>query len=968
MPAQDQLEIIDPQGRIRFYPLDSAKGITNIGRHIDNDIVINRPGVAAFHAMIDHRNRPITLIVLAQREKTVLDNEPAPVNLPMPLTSWASIEIGGHQIIYLTGDAPAEPAASPTTDGEASPDSQPAGSETALVIPVVSTPPPAVTPIPPDPMAAVTVEYSSRSLAINPGETTTLDVTIANGGYKPLLFQIAFSGLDPTWFQVTPDQIEVPARQRNTVSIIINPPHQSDSHAANYTTVVTVTTPNFEDWKNQQRVAVTLNPFSEFGLTELAPRVQSLSPNKAFALASFEVSNRGNSPTSFRLTAEDERYACRYEFKLPNDPLYQPKQAELRLSPGETGSVQVRVTPSTRHRLGWGARTHYYTVTASPQANVASAQLPRSVLGQVREQPLIGPLIILVFLAAILTGLAFAFRPTIAVFSAVPAHVSAGEEVVLTWSASSISDLRINPDVGRVDGPDGRLTISPTHDTVYVLIAENFLTWLNPNWFRATREITVLVDPVLPSILFTTDRDTISAGESINLSWQVANAEQLILNINGRPEAIPPAQFTSSRTIELTQDTLFVLRAVNPYTTDEGVTATITVRVAAGTPVPQETAASQPAPVIDRFEISPEQITQGQQTTIFWSVTGVDKVLIDPLPGEFPPSGNIVVSPQQTTAYTLTATSGDTPVKLVRQVIVNPAPGAPVITSFTATPNEVLPGSPESRAVKLAWVVTGETTDIQISGPGLSPATNLSQQGELTVAVDVNSTFTLTATNGVLASTQTVDVRVNSPVPSLVNVSPATIQMGSPGASLTIIGGNFISSSVVQWNGSPRPTTYVSPTQLLASLTSADLATAGTANVTVSNPAPGGGTSNPVIFTINNPAPVISSITPNSAVAGGSAFALPINGSGFNSQTLVRWNGSNRTVSSVSPNQLTVLISAADIAAAGSATVSVVNPVPGGGSDATVFTINAPTATPTPTSTPTETPTPTPTPTATATP
>jgi hypothetical protein len=83
-----------------------------------------------------------------------------------------------------------------------------------------------------------------------------------------------------------------------------------------------------------------------------------------------------------------------------------------------------------------------------------------------------------------------------------------------------------------------------------------------------------------------------------------------------------------------------------------------------------------------------------------------------------------------------------------------------------------------------------------------------------------------------------------------------------------------------------------------------------------------------------------------------------INGSGFNTQTIVRWNGSPRMVSAVTPTQITVLITASDIAAAGTATVSVVNPVPGGGSDASVFTIVAPTPTATPTLTPTPTATP----------
>src|SRR6185295_629608 len=47
-----------------------------------------------------------------------------------------------------------------------------------------------------------------------------------------------------------------------------------------------------------------------------------------------------------------------------------------------------------------------------------------------------------------------------------------------------------------------------------------------------------------------------------------------------------------------------------------------------------------------------------------------------------------------------------------------------------------------------------------------------------------------------------------------------------------------------------RTTTFVSSTQLTAAIPASDIATVGTANVTVVNPAPGGGTSNALTFTI----------------------------------------------------------------------------------------------------------------------
>ena len=53
MAAQDQLEIIHPDGQVSFIDLDPVQGVTRIGSHPDNDVVIDNPDVAPFHAMID---------------------------------------------------------------------------------------------------------------------------------------------------------------------------------------------------------------------------------------------------------------------------------------------------------------------------------------------------------------------------------------------------------------------------------------------------------------------------------------------------------------------------------------------------------------------------------------------------------------------------------------------------------------------------------------------------------------------------------------------------------------------------------------------------------------------------------------------------------------------------------------------------------------------------------------------------
>lgn len=90
----------------------------------------------------------------------------------------------------------------------------------------------------------------------------------------------------------------------------------------------------------------------------------------------------------------------------------------------------------------------------------------------------------------------------------------------------------------------------------------------------------------------------------------------------------------------------------------------------------------------------------------------------------------------------------------------------------------------------------------------------------------------------------------SNPVPAITSLSPNSANAGNPSFTLTINGTNFVNNSVARWNGSDRTTTFVSNTQLRMLVAAADVATAGTAGVTVFNPTPGGGVSNAFNFPI----------------------------------------------------------------------------------------------------------------------
>jgi hypothetical protein len=90
-------------------------------------------------------------------------------------------------------------------------------------------------------------------------------------------------------------------------------------------------------------------------------------------------------------------------------------------------------------------------------------------------------------------------------------------------------------------------------------------------------------------------------------------------------------------------------------------------------------------------------------------------------------------------------------------------------------------------------------------------------------------------------------------------------------------------------------------------------------------------TSPPITVTQGpNPLPVLSSLYPARAIVGASSTVAVI-GSGFVGSSVVQWNGANRPTAFVTPSQLQVTLSAADLATIGTGQVSVFSPDPGGG-------------------------------------
>lgn len=160
-----------------------------------------------------------------------------------------------------------------------------------------------------------------------------------------------------------------------------------------------------------------------------------------------------------------------------------------------------------------------------------------------------------------------------------------------------------------------------------------------------------------------------------------------------------------------------------------------------------------------------------------------------------------------------------------------------------------------------AQPVGSGTTNAAISATlsGLTPGTTYCYR-----LVGSNNAGT---TRGAILSFTTLGL--SNPIPALTSLSPNSANAGGLGFTLTVNGANFVNGSVVRWNGSNRATTFIRSTQLTAAISASDIATAGAARVTVFNPAPGGGASDALTFTISQSATATLTATPTTITPGG---------------------------------------------------------------------------------------------------
>jgi hypothetical protein len=237
-------------------------------------------------------------------------------------------------------------------------------------------------------------------------------------------------------------------------------------------------------------------------------------------------------------------------------------------------------------------------------------------------------------------------------------------------------------------------------------------------------------------LFFIADPSAINGGQPATLSWKILNADSATIAPAG---GSVNAQSGNLR-VTPADTTQYTLTAKNANSTD---TATVTVTV------------QRPLPRIAVCTAVPMTINQGDSARIVYNTLNADTVTITPGLGNVAPNGEVVVTPAQSTNYTITASNafGSDSCNVAIQV----TPGsAPQIIRFSAGPLSIPAGGTST----LVWQVENAATVT------IAPAVGtVGLVGTQDVKPAETTTYTLTATNNFGAVSATAKITVTAPPP-----------------------------------------------------------------------------------------------------------------------------------------------------------------------------------------------------------
>ena len=546
------------------------------------------------------------------------------------------------------------------------------------------------------PKNPITTRIISQVNEIEAGQIAIFKLDIANTGSLVASFDIAVEGVPQEWVNIVHQDIILTEGEHRNIIININPPRHSESKAGNYTVNINISSDNYLGNPAIMDIPLYIKPYYEFSLGNLLPREQNIAWQEPMSNTSLVITNIGNCPADFAVSAVDDENGCSFDFVV-QDGLRLNRQATLHIPAGQTLVSPVEITPHRRPILVRRKR-HAYTVTAQATNRPST---PQMVSGSLTIKPLFPWWLLVLSFYTLSTIFFFIMQPYIYAFNVVANKdvIELGDSTTLRWSVSPFaSRVHISNIPEALTNGQTSLLITPNTSTTYELVAGNSLSSILNIDRRESR--TVLVIPPAPSIkAFTVDNTTVAAGKRVRVSWSITEADQAFLTVGEIAYELPKEQFSGEREVLLNKDGLVILDAQNTsghdlrsYFVNVVPPHIIITNFAVWVSSPDEDSTSrksETAKLATSAQISPDpdypypyvgfvsdptssngyrplfyqkrKLDKGEQVLVVWDVDGTDnnKVQIIPFAYDLPSKGNMPFFPTESMNFILTTKSGE---------------------------------------------------------------------------------------------------------------------------------------------------------------------------------------------------------------------------------------------------------------------------------------------------------------------
>jgi hypothetical protein len=321
--------------------------------------------------------------------------------------------------------------------------------------------------------------------------------------------------------------------------------------------------------------------------------------------------------------------------------------------------------------------------------------------------------------------------PTVS-FSASPSSISSGSSSNLSWSTTNVTSCTASGAWSGTKATSGSLTVSPTANSTYILTC----TGTNGSTVSQSSTVSVVSNPV-PTVTISATPTVVTSGNSSTITWSSTNATTCTAS-----GAWSGTKATSgSLTVSPTADSVYSLTCSGAGGTSSSQSVSINVTsidstgntgggASGGTSTGGNTGGTGTTNTTLSFVISasPASIKAGESSTISWSSTGYSLCQATAWTKIVAPSGSQVVSPKETTKYTM-ACSGEGLPTYIDSVTINVTAGsvssgqtntsvdttAPTISNVTKT-------NITKNSVKISWR-TNEPATGQLEFVGNCPTT-----------------------------------------------------------------------------------------------------------------------------------------------------------------------------------------------------------------------------------------------------